>query len=78
MELPGPELLVETLVAVAYFVLAVVLTGAGLALEYASVQSLGGGELTVAAWFGALGALLLYAGLYGVGYGKFVNHLRSN
>ena len=72
MDVPGAELLAELIAGVAYLVLAVALTVIGLALEYASLQSMDGGELTTTVWFAALGAVFLYAGIYGVGYQKLL------
>ncbi|WP_254766201.1 hypothetical protein [Salinilacihabitans rarus] len=75
MPLPDPELLVESLSAVVYVVLAGVLTVGGVAAEYASLQHFGGGELTVALWMGAIGGVMLYAGAYGLGYQKVLGRL---
>ncbi|RQG92709.1 hypothetical protein EA462_00290 [Natrarchaeobius halalkaliphilus] len=66
----GPELLVELLPILAYTLIAAVLTAGGLAAEYASLQHLGSGEAMVALWLAAIGAVMLYAGLYGIGYRK--------
>ncbi len=72
MELPNPELLSELAVTALYVLVAGVLTVGGLAVEYASLQYLGAGELTAAGWLALAGAVMLYAGLYGVGYGKLL------
>jgi len=52
----------------AYLVAAAALTGLGLAAEFASFLRLGAGETTIAVWFAFFGALLLYAGVYMMGY----------
>lgn len=67
------ELLVETLTLLVYVALAGVLTASGLALEYASVQYLGAGDVVVALWLAAVGGVLLYAGVYGFGYRKVLD-----
>ena len=68
MTLRTPELLVETLLLSLYALGAVALTAGGLVAEYASLQYLGAGDLTVALWLAVLGAILLYAGVYALGY----------
>ncbi|SNZ14822.1 hypothetical protein SAMN06269185_2267 [Natronoarchaeum philippinense] len=55
---------------IAYLVAATVLTGLGLAAEAASLFRLGAGETTIAVWFGFVGLLALYAGIYMLGYEK--------
>jgi len=70
MELPNPELLSELAVTALYVLVAGILTVGGLAVEYASLQYLGAGELAAAGWLALVGGVMLYAGLYGVGYGK--------
>lgn len=67
-----PELLVELLPMVVYAIAAAVLTLGGLAAEYASVQHLSAGEPMVALWMAAIGAIMLYAGVYGIGYRKLL------
>ena len=69
------ELIVEFLSIAAYLLAATVLTIGGLFVEYASLQYLGSGNLEVAVWLALFGALLLYAGLYGFGYGKVLSRL---
>lgn len=59
------EMLLEFVLLGVYTVLAAVLTVAGVFVEYLSVQHFGSGELTVALWLAAMGAIMLYAGLYG-------------
>ncbi|WP_290814918.1 hypothetical protein [Halovivax sp.] len=66
----GSDLLVELLALASYVLLAAALTAAGLLAEYASLQQVAGGDLVLAAWFAAIGGLLLYAGVYVVGYRK--------
>ncbi|NUB90205.1 hypothetical protein HTZ84_16975 [Haloterrigena sp. SYSU A558-1] len=65
-----PELLAELLPMVAYTIAAGVLTVIGFAAEYASMQHIGAGETTVAFWLAAIGCVMLYAGVYGLGYQK--------
>lgn len=73
----GSELLVESVSMLLYTVVAAVLTAGGLAAEYASVQHLGSGEAVVALWLAALGGVMLYAGVYGLGYQKLIASVRS-
>jgi hypothetical protein len=72
------ELLVESFALLLYTVAAAVLTAGGLAAEYASVQHFGSGEAVVALWLAALGAVMLYAGVYGIGYQKVLASVRSS
>lgn len=64
----APELVVESALLLGYVLVAALLTVFGLGAEYLSVQYYSAGELSVALWFGAMGALMLYAGVYAVGY----------
>ncbi|MCW8171862.1 hypothetical protein [Natrialba swarupiae] len=66
----APELLAELFPLLVYTILAGVLTAGGIAAEYASVQHLGSGELMSALWLAAIGAIMLYAGVYGLAYKK--------
>ncbi|WP_049924432.1 hypothetical protein [Halopiger djelfimassiliensis] len=66
----APELFAESLQLVAYTVVAGILTAGGVAAEYASAQHLGGGESMVGLWLAAIGCVMLYAGVYGLGYQK--------
>ena len=59
-----------------YVALAGALTIAGLFIEYLSLQQLGAGELVPALWLAAAGVILLYAGLYGVGYQRVASQFR--
>lgn len=59
------EVIAELLASV---VAAAALTGLGVLAELNSVGRLAAGETTVALWFAAVGALLLYAGVYKLGY----------
>ncbi len=70
-----PELLVESLSLLVYAVIAAVLTAGGIAAEYASLQHFGSGEAMVAVWLAALGFVMLYAGVYGLGYKKVLSQL---
>ena len=65
-----PELLAELLPMAAYTIAAGLLTIGGFAAEYASMQHVGAGETTVALWLAAIGCVMLYAGVYGIGYQK--------
>ncbi|WP_254762481.1 hypothetical protein [Natrinema marinum] len=71
----GPELLVESLQLLIYTLVAGTLTVGGVLVEQASLQHLGAGEAMIALWLGALGAVMLYAGTYGVGYQKVLSRL---
>ncbi|MFA9416107.1 hypothetical protein [Natrinema sp. HArc-T2] len=66
----GPELLTESLSLLVYTVVAGVLTVGGALVEQASLQHLGAGEAMIALWLAALGGVMLYAGVYGLGYQK--------
>ncbi|MDJ1432858.1 hypothetical protein [Halostagnicola sp. A-GB9-2] len=69
------ELLIEILSLLVYTVAAIALTAAGIVTEYASIQHLGSGETMVAVWLAALGGVMLYAGVYGLGYQKLLARL---
>ena len=71
-----PDLLVESITLLVYTVVAITLTVGGLFAEYTSVQQFGAGEATAALWLAAIGGVMLYAGLYGVGYQKVFARLR--
>ncbi|AHF98292.1 hypothetical protein HALLA_04800 [Halostagnicola larsenii XH-48] len=64
------ELAVELISLALYTIGAGVLTVGGVAVEYASFQHMGAGDATVALWLAALGCVMLYAGVYGLGYQK--------
>ncbi|UTF55451.1 hypothetical protein NGM29_07465 [Natronosalvus rutilus] len=66
------EVVLEMATLLLYSLIAAALTVAGAAAELLSVQNFGGGELSVAVWAGVLGFVLLYAGLYGIGYQKLL------
>ena len=70
-----PEVLTELLPLVAYTLVAGVLTVGGVAAEYASLQHLGSGEMMVSLWLAAIGCVMLYAGVYGIGYQKVLARL---
>lgn len=72
MGILGSGAVVELLSFVVYTVAAGALTVGGVFAEYTSVQYLGTGEQVVAFWLAAIGAVLLYAGLYGIGYQKLL------
>ena len=67
-----PELVVDVLSMLAYVLVAGALTVGGTFAEYSSVQHLGTGEATLALWFAAIGAIMLYAGVYGIAYQKLL------
>ena len=67
------DFVVESLSLLLYTIVAGLLTAAGLAVEYASLQQLGSGEAVAALWLAVVGCLLLYAGVYGIGYKKVVS-----
>ncbi|AFZ72880.1 hypothetical protein [Natronobacterium gregoryi] len=66
------ELLAESLSMLLYTVAAAVLTVGGVLAEGASLQHLGSGELAVGLWLAAIGAVMLYAGIYGIAYKKLL------
>lgn len=70
MDSIGIEVVVELLPTVLYALAGTALTAGGIVAEYASVQHFGGGDVTVAAWLAVLGLIMLYAGVYGIGYQK--------
>lgn len=69
------ELITELFSVVLYVVVAGALTVGGVVAEYTSLQYLGSGESTVALWLAGVGLVMLYAGVYGVGYGKILSRL---
>ena len=74
----GSELIAESLALLLYVLVGAVLTAGGLAAEYASLQHFGSGEAVVALWLAGLGAIMLYAGIYGIGYQKVLASVRSS
>lgn len=66
------EPLAELLPVLVYGVIASVLTAVGAIAEYNSLQYVGSGELVLALWFAGIGGIMLYAGVYGLGYQKVV------
>jgi hypothetical protein len=68
--------LLELLAILAAGVGAVVLTGLGVLAEQAGLQNLALGNLSVGAWETAIGAVVLFAGIYLLGYGQFWQRLR--
>ncbi|NKE36971.1 hypothetical protein GWG54_14295 [Natronococcus sp. JC468] len=71
------ELLLESFSLLLYTLVGALLTAGGIASEYASAQHFGSGEATVALWLAAIGAIMLYAGVYGIGYQKLLASIRS-
>ncbi|AEH35853.1 hypothetical protein [Halopiger xanaduensis] len=72
-----PELVIESLSVVFYAIAASALTIGGIAAEYASTQHLGAGDQTVALWLAAIGAVMIYAGVYGLGYQKLLVEVQA-
>ena len=70
-----PELLAESITLLLYALVATVLTAGGVFAEYTSLQYFGAGEATAGLWLAAIGAVMLYAGVYGIGYQKVVARL---
>ena len=64
------ELLLESVSVLVYLALAGLFTVGGLFAEYSSLQYFTGGDLAVAVWLAVLGAIMLYAGVYGIAYKK--------
>ncbi len=71
------EPLVELLPLVLYAIAATIFTVGGLAAEYASLQHFETGAVPVGLWLGALGAIMLYTGVYAIGYQKVLRQLLS-
>jgi len=69
----NPELVAESLVLILYTLVAAALTIGGVLVEYTSLQHVGAGDLTVGLWLAAIGAVMLYAGIYAIGYQKLVS-----
>ncbi|MFC7213288.1 hypothetical protein ACFQO4_04230 [Saliphagus sp. GCM10025334] len=69
------DVVLEVATLLLYSLIAAALTVAGAAAELLSVQNFGAGELSVAVWAGVLGFVLLYAGLYGIGYQKLLTRV---
>lgn len=61
----------------AYLVVAVALTAFGLFVEFHSYLQYTAGEPAAALWLAGFGALVLYAGIYLVGYDKVVRELTA-
>ncbi len=72
-----PELLGESLSLLVYALVAGALTVGGVVAEFASLQHYGAGDVTVGLWLAAIGGVMLYAGVYGVAYGKLLGRLTS-
>ncbi|SFS37123.1 hypothetical protein [Halostagnicola kamekurae] len=72
------ELGVELVTLVLYTIGAGVLTAGGLVVEYASFQHIAASEGTLALWLAAIGFVMLYAGIYGIGYQKLLANLVRN
>lgn len=70
------ETLAEILSVVIYGGIAGAITLFGLVFEQTSVQNFLAGEVVLALWFGYVGTLALYAGIYAVGYRKFLPTIR--
>lgn len=75
MTLIGSELLAEFASLAVYTVIAGVFTVGGILAENASLEHLGSGELLIAGWLAVLGFVMLYAGVYAVGYQKLLLRL---
>ena len=65
-----PSVLAESLTLLLYTLLAGALSIGGIVAEYTSYQYVASGELMVGLWLAAIGAVMLYAGLYAIGYQK--------
>ena len=76
MQLTVPGGMAELAELVVELLLTVVLTLLGVGAELNSVQALGS-DLTMALWFGYIGVLALYAGVFKLGRERLVPHLRS-
>lgn len=63
---------------ITYGVAALAFTLAGLAVEFRGVVHFVAGELSVAAWMGVFGLLLLYAGVYMLGYEQVLTRVRTS
>lgn len=56
---------------------AVVFSGLGLFTEFQSVQSLSSGEIILGVWLAGIGLVLLYAGVYLLGYERVLKQYRA-
>jgi hypothetical protein len=63
---------------VAYALGAVLFTALGLVAEFNGLNRLLGGDLALGVWLGFIGLLLLYAGVYLLGYERLIARLRSS
>lgn len=71
------ELAAEIGPTVAYAIGAVLMTAGGLLTERASLHELAAGDGTLAIWLGFMGLVMLYGGLYLMGYQGVVKRLRT-
>lgn len=72
------ELIAELVPLLVYAVAGGLLTVGGVFAEYTSVQHLTAGDVTVALWLAGVGLVMLYAGLYGIGYRKVLVRVMAN
>lgn len=71
------EYALEVFELVAYLIGAGLLSGIGLYVESLAYASYLAGEIEVAAWFAAAGAIALYVGVYAVGATELLPRLRA-
>lgn len=71
------SLVADFLSLVAYCVLTVVLTGAGIVTESIGMQYVASGDVVVGMWFLYFGLLGLFVGLYGFGYRSLVPRAKN-
>ena len=62
------ETLGELVATVVFGVVAFVISGIGVLAEMTGLQEFGAGHTTIALWLVALGGVVLYVGVYMVGY----------
>lgn len=70
MSSTAPELLIELLTIAIYAILALAFTAIGLLAESTAFDHFASGDLVLAGWFVAIGAVLIYAGVVAIGYQK--------
>jgi len=63
---------------VAYAIGAVIFTALGVLAEFNGVLRLVGGDPAAGTWLAFIGLLLLYAGVYLLGYERILTQLRSD
>lgn len=71
------DTIVELAVIVGFILISGALVVAGVAIELIAAANLIGGDVYLGLWEGAIGLILLYAGIYAVGYHEVYPRLRA-